>query len=121
MDDLAANPSQVERLRRATRKEIEQGISREIGAIDEERKAAVARADAFERECARLAEENALLKVRCTRLLDDRRDRLAAAALQGILACFHEYRGTNQCMAGRAKVAYEYADAMLAAREVKHD
>ncbi|TMS58504.1 hypothetical protein MW7_007190 [Imbroritus primus] len=92
MDDLAANPSQVERLRRATRKEIEQGISREIGAIDEERKAAVARADAFERECARLAEENEMLKERC-RLMSNRERRMVDAIANDAYAATFQTMG----------------------------
>lgn len=90
MDDLAANPSQVERLRRATRKEIEQGISREIGAIDEERKAAVARADAFERECARLAEENEMLKERC-RFIEGHLN-AAKGVIEGLLRLVREHK-----------------------------
>lgn len=43
------------------------------------------------------------------------RDEFAAAALQGILACFKDHRGC-ETTALRVAVAYEYADEMMKRR-----
>ncbi len=52
------------------------------------------------------------------------RDWFAGMALQGILACSREFPSVEKAPEGtskhqRARIAYEHADAMLAARERK--
>ncbi len=44
------------------------------------------------------------------------RDYFAAAALQGIISCYRDHGGATTVPTRSAK-AYEYADAMMAARE----
>ncbi len=44
----------------------------------------------------------------------DRRERIATAALVGILSCFREYNGGNGTTEGRARVAVIHADALIA-------
>jgi hypothetical protein len=48
----------------------------------------------------------------------DLRDWFASQALQGIIACVRDHTGATDVKARCAK-AFEYADAMMAAREVK--
>lgn len=48
------------------------------------------------------------------------RDEFAMQALNGIMACFHEFKGAGD-KASRCRLAYAYADAMLEARAKKGD
>lgn len=45
------------------------------------------------------------------------RDYFAAQALSGILACFRDFKESEATTKGRCILAYEYADAMLKARQ----
>ena len=68
---------------------------------------------AGEAHYARLARAEAAIREQPTL-----RDRFAMAALAGMLACGHRNYGTiDDVLSYASRVAYEYADAMLAERE----